>query len=227
MIAGPTAPTTGRRGGRARTGLAVGTLLSACAVLAGCSSSSSTATTTGPATTTTTSAAQAALQPKLLTVSDFPKGWIKDTSADAASTAGTPGCLANVVNAQGAATRVHAVYVGPNGQGEAAIQTVATFAPGQATASVAGLKSAFLACDGTSFTQGKQTAHITARPLDNLPTGAAGFAAEMELALGTQHVFVDVFVAVKGDLTTTLVWRSPKSTPVLFAQTAAKALDRL
>jgi len=197
-------------------------------LLAGCgSSSTASSTTTRPPTTATTSAAQAALQPKLLTTADFPSGWTKDTAPDAASTAGFPGCLAAVADAHGSTTGVHAVFVGPSSGSQAALQTVASFGPGQVTGLVAALKGVFLACNGTTFTQGGQTAHIATRLLDNLPTGNAGFAAEMALTIGSRRVFLDVFIGVNGDLATVLLWRSPTSSPALFAETAAKALDRL
>ena len=221
----------GRRattGGRARSLLAAVVAVLGCALVAGCgSSATSSSTTSRPSTTTTTSAAQAALEPKLLTLADFPKGWSTDTAPDAASTAGIPACLAAVVDAHGSTTRVHAVFVGPSSGAQAALQTVATFPPGQVAGSVSALKSDFLACDGTTFTQGEQTAHIATHLINDLPTGDAGFAAEMELTIGSQHVFLDVFVGVKGDLATVLVWRSPTASPALFASTAAKALDRL
>lgn len=198
-----------------------------CAALAGCASSATSSSTTKPAVTTTTSAEQAALQAKLLTLSDFPKGWTQDTAADAASTAGTPACLADVVDAHGAAARVHAVFVGPSSGGQAALQTVASFPTGTVTGTVAGLKNVFLECNGSTYTQGEQVAHIVTRSLDNLPTGSAGFAALMALTVGSQHVFLDVFFGVKGDTATVVVWRSPTASPALFASTAAKAMDRL
>ena len=213
---------------RARIVRAVAAVVVACALLAGCSSTStSSTTTTTKAPTTTTSAQQAALQAKLLTLSDFPKGWTQDTAADAASTAGIPACLANVVDAHGATTTVHAVYVGPSSGAQAALQTVAEFPSGQAAGSVEALKNVFLSCNGTTFTQGEQSAKLSTHLLENLPTGEAGFAAEMELTVGSQHVFLDVFFGVKDDHATVLVWRSPTSSPALFAQTAAKAMDRL
>jgi outer membrane murein-binding lipoprotein Lpp len=212
----------------ARVLVAAGIAALACALLAGCSSSSTSSTTTKPSTTTTTlSAQQVALQPKLLTLADFPKGWIEDTQADAASTAGTPPCLAHVVTAQGSTARVHAVFVGPKTGADAVIQTVASFATGQLPGSVATIASGFLACNGTTFTQGEQTADIATHRLTNLPSGDAGFAAEMELSIGTQHVFLDVFFGTKGDDATVLVWRSPTASPALFVDTAAKALARL
>lgn len=212
---------------RARVVRTVAAALLACAVLAGCGSSATSSTTTTRASTTTTSAQQAALQAKLLTASDFPTGWTKDNAADAASTAGIPGCLANVVDAHGSTDTVHAVYVGPSSGGQAALQTVAAFPSGQAAGSVAALKATFLACNGTTYTQGEQSAHLATHLLENLPTGEAGFAAEMELTVGTQHVFLDIFFGVKGDNATVLVWRSPTPSPALFTQTAAKAMDRL
>jgi hypothetical protein len=211
------------RPGRARSALAVTTL-----ALAGCgSSASSSTTTTTPATTTTTSAQQAALQAKLLTLSDFPTGWARDIAANAATTEGTPTCLADVVDARGSTATVHAVFVAPSTEAQGALQTVASFPSGQAAGAVAGLKNGFLACNGTTFTQGEQTAHLATRLLDNLPTGPAGFAAEMELSIGTQHVYLDVFLGVTGDDATVLIWRSPGTAPALFATTAAKAMDRL
>ncbi len=213
----------GVRPGRARSALAVTTL-----ALAGCgSSASSSTTTTTPATTTTTSAQQAALQAKLLTLSDFPTGWARDIAANAATTEGTPTCLADVVDARGSTATVHAVFVAPSTEAQGALQTVASFPSGQAAGAVAGLKNGFLACNGTTFTQGEQTAHLATRLLDNLPTGPAGFAAEMELSIGTQHVYLDVFLGVTGDDATVLIWRSPGTAPALFATTAAKAMDRL
>lgn len=214
-----------RRIGRARNLVAA----LACALLAGCSSSATSSSTTKPTTTTTTtlSAQQVALRPKLLILADFPSGWIEDKEADAASTAGTPNCLGDVVRARGSTARVNAVFVGPKAGADASIQTVAAFAAGQVQGSVSSIKAGFLACDGTTFTQDEQTADIATRLLDNLPTGDAGFAAEMELSIGTQHVFLDVFFGVKGDDATVLVWRSPTASPALFAETAAKALDRL
>ena len=87
-----------------------------------------------------------------------------------------------------------------------------------------------MACNGTTFTQGEQTAHIATHLINDLPTGDAGFAAEMELTIGSQHVFLDVFFGVKGDLSTVLVWRSPTASPALFAtdggQGAGSALSR-
>ena len=112
-----------------------------CATLAGCASSATSSSTTKPAVTTTTSAEQAALQAKLLTLSDFPKGWTQDTAADAASTAGTPACLADVVDAHGAAARVHAVFVGPSSGGQAALQPWPRSPTGTVTGTVAGLKN--------------------------------------------------------------------------------------
>jgi hypothetical protein len=214
--------------GRPRSALALTTVAVACALLAGCgSSATSSSTTTTPATTTTTSAQQAALQTKLLTVSDFPTGWARDTAPNAATTEGTPTCLADVVDARGSTATVHRVFVGPSTEAQGALQTVASFPAGQAAGAVARLKDGFLACNGTTFTQGEQTAHLATRVLDNLPTGPAGFAAEMELTIGTQHVFLDVFFGVTGDDATVLIWRSPGSSPALFATTAAKAMDRL
>lgn len=200
----------------------------ACVVLAGCGSSTAgSSTTTEPASTTTTSAQQAALRTKLLTVSDFPTGWTNDTAANAASTAGTPACLANLVDAHGATATVHAVIVGPSTEQQAALQTVASFPAGRAAGTVAGLKHAFLHCNGSTFADGEQTAHLATRLLDNLPTGSGGFAAEMKLSVGTEHDFLDVFVGVEGDDATILVWRSPASSPALFAATAVRAGDRL
>jgi hypothetical protein len=197
-------------------------------VLAACgSSATSSSTTTRPATTTTTSALQAALQAKLLTVSDFPTGWARDTAANAATTTGTPTCLADVVDAHGSTATVHAVFVGPTAGDQAALQTVASFPSGRVAAAVAALKSSFLACNGTTFTDAEQTAHLATRLLDNLPNGSDGFAAQMELTVGTEHVFLEVFFGVSGDNATVLVWRAPVSSPALFATTAAKAIDRL
>ncbi len=215
------------RVGRARTLLGVSLTTLACALLAGCGSSSTSSSTTRPNTTTTLSAQQVALRPKLLTLADFPSGWIEDKEADAASTAGTPTCLGDVVRAKGSTARVNAVFVGPKTGADAAIQTVAAFAAGQAPGSASSIKAGFLACDGTTFTQGEQTADIATHLLDDLPTGDAGFAAEMKLSIGTQHVFLDVFFGVKGDDATVLVWRSPTASPALFAETAAQALNRL
>jgi hypothetical protein len=211
-----------RDGGKARSLLGVIVAALACALLAGCGSSSA-----PPSTTTTTSAQQAALQPKLLALADFPAGWTVDSSPDAASTAGTPTCLANVVKAEGAATRVHAVFVGPKSQADAAIQTVASFAPGAVSPSVASIQAGFLSCNGTTFTQGSQTARISTALLKGIPSGPAGFAAEMELSLKSQHIFVDVFFGVTGDVASVVVWRSTSSSPALFAETAAKAQARL
>lgn len=234
----PTAATTGRGASTARRPGRVGArplatataVAMACTLLAGCSSTSPTSASSSTSlstTTTTLSAQQVALRPKLLVLADFPTGWIEDNEAGAASTAGTPRCLADVVEAKGSTARANAVFVGPKTGADATIQTVASFAPGQGPGSASSIKAGLLACNGTTFTQGEQTADIATRLLDGLPTGDAGFAADMELSIGTQHVFLDVFFGVRGDDATVLVWRSPTATPSLFGQTAAKALDRL
>ena len=214
--------------GRARTLTAAGVGGLACALLAGCSgTTTSPSASTKPLTTTTLSAPQVALRPKLLTLADFPSGWIEDKAADAASTAGTPVCLGDVVRAKGSMATVNAVFVGPKTGADAAIQTVAAYAAGQVPGSLSSIESGFLACNGTTFTQGEQTADIATHQLGNLPTGDAGFAGEMKLSIGTQHVFLDVFFGSKGDDATVLVWRSPTAASALFAATAAKALDRI
>ncbi len=220
---------TARPIGSARTLRAACVAGLACALLAGCSgtTTSSSSTTTKPLTTTTLTAQQVALRPKLLTLADFLSGWIEDKAADAASTAGTPACLGDVVRAKGSMARVNAVFVGPKTGADAAIQTVAAYAAGQVPGWRSSIESGFLACNGTTFTQGEQTADIATHQLVNLPTGDAGFAGEMKLSIGTQHVFLDVFFGVKGDDATVLVWRSPTASSALFAATAAKALDRL
>ena len=143
-------------------------------------------------------------------MSDFPTGWTNDKAANAASTAGTPACLANVVDAHGATATVHAVFVGPSTEQQAALQTVASFPAGRAAGTVAGLKHALPPLQRKHLRRGEQTAHLATRLLDNLPTGSGGFAAEMKLSVGTEHDFLDVFVGVEGDDATILVWRSPR-----------------
>ena len=49
----------------------------------------------------------------------------------------------------------------------------------------------------------------------------------MGLAVGKVHDVLDVFFGVEGDTATVLIWRSAKSSPPLFATTAAKAMAQL
>jgi len=201
------------------------------ALLAGCggSSTSSTTTTVAPAATTTTlTAAQlAVLQPKLLTVADFPPGWTVDTAPDAAGTKNTPDCVANVVLAKGSTTRATAVFLGPKDD-PALIQTVASFESGQVAKSSKSLRAGFLACDGDTLQLGDgQSARLGTGQIAIGPTGNGGFAAEMIITEGSAHNYLYVFVGVKGDFDTAMVWRATTKSNTLFAETAAKALAQL
>lgn len=208
-------------------------LLAAC----GSSSTSASTTTTGPHTTTTTttgqttttlSAAQVALQPKLLTVSDFPSGWTADTQTDAVDITGAPSCVGNLVVAAGSTSRVSTAFIGPTANPAAVIQTVAAFAAGTASTAATTLGNGFLACNGQSVPVGsEQTGRLSTAPLGNVPAGTGGFAGQMTVTVGTQHEYLYAFVGVKGDLGTVLVWRSIDRSPVLFTTTAAKALAKL
>jgi hypothetical protein len=206
--------------------MVAGVLVAAC----GTSPSSPTTTTTHPGTTTTTTLTPsqlAELQPKLLTVADFPTGWTLDTAPNAASTKNTPACLANVVLAKGSLTRANAVFVGPGSQPSAVIQTVATFAPGQAAKSARALKAGFLSCDGGTLSQGGQTARLAVGPVTVASTGEGGFAAEMVISASSAREYLDAFYGVKGNFATVLIWRSSSPSTTGFKQAAAKALARL
>lgn len=221
---------TGRWGRRPLT--AAGVVVAACGLLAGCGGSSTPATTTTvPPTTTTTAltpAQQSQLQPKLLTVADFPSGWTLDTAPNAVSTTGAPKCVGNLVLAKGSPYRASAAFVGPSSSLAAVIQTVAPF-PSGTTAKVAkSLKAGFLACNGATLQLGGgQSAKLATGPVVIGPTGTGGFAAEMIISDGNQHEYLYVFMGIKGDLGTLLVWRSVDKSSALFAATAAKALAKL
>ena len=211
---------------------ATGVVVAACGLLAGCGGSSTpTTTTTVPPTTTTTAltpAQQSQLQPKLLTVADFPSGWKLDTAPNAVSTTGAPKCVGNLVLAKGSPYRASAAFVGPSSSLAAVIQTVAPF-PSGTTAKVAkSLKAGFLACNGATLQLGGgQSAKLATGPVVIGPTGTGGFAAEMIISDGNQHEYLYVFMGIKGDLGTLLVWRSVDKSSALFAATAAKALAKL
>jgi hypothetical protein len=221
--------TSARRPHRTTVAL-VGATLAACVVLAGCGTSPSVPTTTKPPATTTTTltpAQLAVLQPKLLTVDQFPTGWTLDTAPGAASTKGTPACVAAVAAARGSATRANAVFLGPKSVPAAAIQTVASFAPGQAKKSAKALRTEFLSCNGGTLQQSGQSIRVSVGTISIGPTGDAGFAAEMALSAGSQKAYLYVFFAVKGDYATFLGWRTDTPSTTLFAQMAAKALAKL
>jgi hypothetical protein len=222
--------TSTRRPHRPRAAL-VGVTLVASVVLAGCGTSPSVPSTTKPPTTTTTTTLTpvqlAVLQPKLLTVDQFPTGWTLDTTPGAASTKGTPACVAAVASAQGSATRANAVFLGPKNAPAAAIQTVASFAPGRAKGSAKALRTEFLSCNGGTLQQSGQSIRVTVGAISIGPTGDAGFAAEMELSAGSQKTYLYVYFAVKGDYATFLGWRTNTVSTTLFAQMAAKALAKL
>ena len=228
------APGADGAGGRApRAALTVtGVVVSAAALLTGCSGSSSTSTTTTrPATTTATSTTlsptqAAVLQPLLLTAADFPAGWALDTAPGAGSTQNTPGCVADIATAKGSATRATAVFLGPKTEPADAIQTVATFSPGLAVQSARVLRSVFQSCQGT-LSQGGQSAKVVVNPLRIATTGDAGFASQMTLSAGGQQAYFDAYYAVKGDFATFLGWYSSSSSITVFEQMAAKALAKL
>jgi hypothetical protein len=222
-------PVRPRRGSRAAAGslIATGALLAAC----GSSTSPSTTTTTKPVITTTTTtlgpAELAALDPKLLSAGDFPAGWARDTDPNAASIKGTPACLADVVLAKGSASRVTAVFAGPKGPPPAAIQTVATFAPGQAARSAKALRTGFGLCNGGTLSLNGQSAQLGVRTIPIASTGDAGFAAQMVIAAASVHSYLDVFYGVRGDVASALIWRSTSPSTNDFDRTAAQALAKL
>ena len=220
---------TSARGPHRTTVALVGVTLAACVVLAGCGTSPSVTTTTKPPATTTTTltpAQLAVLQPKLLTTDQFPTGWTLDTAPGAASTKGTPACVAAVATARGSVTRANAVFLGPK-SAPAAIQTVASFAPGQAKKSARSLRTEFLSCNGGTLQQAGQSIRVSVGAISIGPTGDAGFAAEMALSAGSQKAYLYVFFAVKGDYATFLGWQTDTASTTLFAQMAAKALAKL
>ncbi len=203
--------------------MVVGTLAAAC------SSASSSPTTTGSTSATSTTlspAVRAVLEPKLLTLADFPKGWKRDTEPNAAETGDTPPCLADVVLAKGSTHLAHAVFVGPAGDQAVVIHTVAVFPPGGAQASASSLRSGFLACNGSSTTlaNGVRVHLATSLLPGQSAADADGFAGRMTVTSASQQDDLYVVVSVVGDITTSLVWSAgtdlPDTTVLALAATA-------
>ena len=194
---------------------------------ASCTSSSSSSSSTTTATTTTLPAAEAALlDPKKLTLADFPSGWTVDSSPNAASTQGAPGCLADQVDVKGPTARTSVVFVGPSSAAADVLQTVAVFPPGQAAPSAAQLRSDFESC-AHDLTQPSQGRSATVTALGGIPTGDAGVAARMTLSSGGQHGCFDAFYAVRGKVATFISWYSNSTTTSGLEQIAATTLQRL
>jgi hypothetical protein len=218
-------PSPRRRCHSPRLALGSGAVIALGSLLASCTSSSSSGTTT-VATTTTLPAAQAALlDPKKLVPGDVGSGWTVDTSPNAASTQGAPGCLADLVNVKGSSARTSVVLVGPKSDPAAVIQTVAVLPSGQAAASTASLQSEFESC-AHQLSQPSQGHYATVAPLDG-PPGAAGFAARMTLTSGGQHGYFDVSYALRGDVATFVGWYSNSTSTSGFERAAAAALQKL
>ncbi len=197
------------------------------ALLAACSTSSAPSTTTASATTTTlTPAAAAFLEPKKLTLANFPSGWTEDTAPNAASTQGTPPCLADLVNVKGSTARTSVVFVGSKSEPADVLQTVAMFPAGQAIPSAAALQAEFESCAST-LSRPSESKSVTITPIPNVQTGDAGFAARMTLASGSQHGYFDAFYAVKGDAATFIGWYSNSTNTAEFESLAATALAKL
>ncbi len=192
----------------------VGVLAAACS-----SASSSPGTTSGSTSATSSStstlapAVRAVLEPKLLTLADFPKGWKQDTEPNAAETGDTPPCLADVVLAKGSTHRASAVFVGPTSDQAVVIHTVAVFPPGGAEASATSLRSGFLACNGSSTTLANGVkVHLATSLLPGQPAGS-GFAGRMTVTSGSQQDDLYAVVSVVGDITTSLVWSAGTDQP--------------
>lgn len=167
------------------------------------------------------------MEPKLLTVAEFPAGWTLDSAPNAASTKNTPTCVADVVLAKGSDHRVDAVFLGPKSEPTAALQTVGSFAPGRGAKSASALRASFASCNGRTLTQAGQSARLTVSPISMPTLGDAGFASKMDIANNGQHAYLDVFFGVKGAYGTSVSWRSGSSSTTLFEQMVAKAMAKL